>query len=61
MSATQTAYGEGFSAFKKGLDFSWNPYPKGTQQWFDWAEGWTDHEHHDADKDDALNSIGWFG
>lgn len=56
-----SAWQQGFDARLADAEFSDNPHPYGTPDWVDWAIGWQEQDRHMADKDEALDSIGWFG
>lgn len=53
-----TPYQEGFRAYGRGEPITENPYPDYTQAHGYWNDGWREHERHQKDKDDALDSIG---
>lgn len=55
------AYSEGFRARLCGSEIEANPYTKPSAEWAKWAEGWMDQDQHLTDRDEALDSIGWFG
>lgn len=57
----RTPYDEGFGARRRGECASANPYRPITNKWLDWADGWKDLDEHLRDRDEALDSIGWFG
>jgi ribosome modulation factor len=54
-------YREGFGARLAGEKANANPYTKPSEDWQRWLAGWIDQDEHLNDRDDALNSIGWFG
>lgn len=54
-------YREGFSARLAGELANANPYAKPSEDWRRWLEGWIDQDAHLNARDDALDSIGWFG
>lgn len=56
-----SAYDEGFRARLEGKTVHENPYATFTQENNDWREGWEDQNYHLNGRDEALNSIGWFG
>lgn len=55
------AYLEGFMARLAGTEVDANPYPTLTESWTQWASGWMDQDQHLNERDEALDSIGWFG
>lgn len=59
--AEQAAYEQGFDARLCGKEATENPHRKLTNKWFGWADGWKDQDHHLRGRDQALDSIGWFG
>ncbi len=56
-----STYDEGFRARLCGEPVEANPHAKLTEAWSRWAEGWLDQDQHLNDRDEALDSIGWFG
>lgn len=54
-------WNEGFRARLRGVEIEANPYTKPSKAWQHWAEGWMDQDRHLTDRDEALDSIGWFG
>lgn len=54
-------YQEGFRACLAGHTLHQNPYAPFTRDHSDWQEGWKEQDRHQAAKDSALDSIGWFG
>jgi hypothetical protein len=56
-----SAYDEGFRARLRGDAIEANPHSKPSKDWSRWAEGWMDQDQHLTDRDEALDSIGWFG
>lgn len=56
-----TAYDHGFQARLAGKPLSANPHPSSHHESAMWAEGWNDQNQHLNDRDEALDSIGWFG
>ncbi len=56
-----SAYREGFAARLRGEKVQSNPHAPATEAWRRWLSGWRDQDHHLNDRDEALDSIGWFG
>jgi hypothetical protein len=56
-----SAYDEGFRARLCGQTIHENPYAPMTNDHSDWQLGWEDQNHHLNARDEALDSIGWFG
>lgn len=54
-------YDQGFNARLRGETIYQNPFATFTAAHGSWAEGWKDQDHHLNARDDALESIGWFG
>jgi hypothetical protein len=52
---------EGFKARQRGEDATANPYHQFTERWLSWADGWKDLDDHLRERDEALESIKWFG
>lgn len=44
-------YEEGCRAFHKGITV--NPYPNGSDEWYEWDQGWVDEELAQEDKDES--------
>lgn len=61
MANDDKSYLEGFRARLEEKEATDNPYRKLTRKWFDWADGWKDQDYHLSGRDEALDSIGWFG
>lgn len=55
------AYRNGFHDRLCGKAIEDNPHQKPSDEWTRWAEGWMDQDRHLTDRDEALDSIGWFG
>lgn len=55
------AYLEGFEARLSGNTIHRTPYAPFTKEHSDWIEGWKDQDQHLNRRDEALDSIGWFG
>ena len=55
---TRTPYDEGFEA--RSRDDDCNPYTD-LKRRREWLAGWHDQDDHMRAKDEALDSIGWFG
>jgi hypothetical protein len=55
------AYDEGFKARLRGDEIETNPYTGPSDEWARWASGWMDQDKHLTDRDESLDSIGWFG
>lgn len=58
---TVSAWDEGFGARLRGKTIHENPFAPFTKSNGDWQEGWLDQDEHLRNRDEALNSIGWFG
>jgi ribosome modulation factor len=56
-----TEYLEGFRARLAGQTIHQNPFATFTKAHSKWEEGWKDQDHHLTARDQALDSIGWFG
>lgn len=56
-----TPYDEGFRSRLAGKSTHANPYAPMTTEHHDWQSGWIDQDHHLTGRDEALDSIGWFG
>lgn len=54
-------YREGFRARLEGKTIHENPYATFTRDNSRWREGWIEQDQHLTDRDEALDSIGWFG
>lgn len=54
-------YSEGFSARLRGAEIEDNPHERPTLAWSRWAEGWLAQDRHLTERDEVLESIGWFG
>lgn len=52
---------QGWKASQRGEPQSANPHGEGTVERGRWLAGWTDHDEHSRSRDEALDSIGWFG
>lgn len=61
MEQKSDAYAEGFRARLQGKSVEDNPHVRLTEPWGRWAEGWLDQDQHLTQRDEALDSIGWFG
>lgn len=55
------AYRDGFGARLRGEAIEANPHTRPSEAWSRWAEGWMDQDHHLTQRDEALDSVGWFG
>lgn len=51
----------GFRARLAGKLIADNPHPLTSKEWRSWTDGWNDQDQHLNDRDEALDSIGWFG
>lgn len=54
-------YEEGFRAYGQGETMHQNPYTNWTKAHGEWNDGWREHKRHQEAKDEALDSLGWFG
>lgn len=54
-------YREGFRARRIGETIHQNPYVASTNEHSNWCHGWKDQDYHLTGRDEALDSIGWFG
>ncbi len=55
------AYDLGFNARLRGETIHQNPFTTFTKDHGSWEEGWKDQDDHLNSRDEALESIGWFG
>lgn len=53
-------YVEGFRARLNGAHIDDNPHQRMSYKWKTWLAGWLDQDIHLTNRDDALDSIGWF-
>jgi ribosome modulation factor len=61
MKGDDAVYLEGFRARLAGKTIHENPYAPFTGEHSNWQDGWKDQDHHLTGRDEALDSIGWFG
>ena len=54
-------YDKGFNARLRDERLDHNPYVPDTRDHDAWNNGWHDQNDHLKSRDDALESIGWFG
>lgn len=55
------AYQLGWLACNDDKTLNDNPYPRETEDFHAWRQGWIEKDRHERDKSDVLTSLGYFG
>lgn len=55
------AYRDGLAARLSGKELKDNPHSIMSPEAVEWMSGWKDQDRHLRQRDEALDSIGWFG